>query len=301
MKEKAKAMVMASFVADSLALGAHWMYDPKKIEGKFGRVDRLIGPQAKSFHNTKKKGEFTHYGDQMMVLLASVAEKGAFDLNDFSDRWRQLFENYDGYFDGATKSTLANYEKGKSPDAAGSGSDDLAGASRVAPLVCLYRNDPDKLAETAEAQTRMTHTDPATVESAAYFARVAQSVLAGAGPTEALKSVAEEHFDVSPVSAWLQKGLATVEKDSVEVIGDFGRSCHTGEMVPGVVHLIAKYENDLKEALIQCVMTAGDSAARGSLVGMVLGAHHGIDDLPREWLDDMAAAETIRRHLEKMP
>jgi ADP-ribosylglycohydrolase len=67
-----------------------------------------------------------------------------------------------------------------------------------------------------------------------------------------------------------------------------------------VVHLIAKYEKDLKEALIQCVMTAGDSAARGALVGMVLGAHHGIGDLPDEWFEEMNATETIRKHLEKM-
>jgi hypothetical protein len=31
MKEKAKAMVLASFVGDSLALGAHWIYDAKRI------------------------------------------------------------------------------------------------------------------------------------------------------------------------------------------------------------------------------------------------------------------------------
>lgn len=301
MKKKAQAMVMASFVADSLALGVHWIYDPKKIEEKFGRVDALIKPHPKSFHNTKEKGAFTHYGDQMMALLASIAEKGAFDLADFSERWRRLFDHYEGYFDGATKATLANFEAGKPPEKAGSSSDDLAGASRIAPLICLYRNDPDKLTEAAAAQTRMTHTDASTVESAQYFARVAQAVLEGAAPAEAMKSVAEAHFDVSPVSAWLQKGLAAVDRDSVEVIGEFGRSCHTGEMFPGVVHLIAKYENDLKEALIQCVMTAGDSAARGALVGMVLGAYLGIDDLPGEWFDEMAATETIRKHLEKIP
>jgi ADP-ribosylglycohydrolase len=71
-------------------------------------------------------------------------------------------------------------------------------------------------------------------------------------------------------------------------------------MVPGVVHLIAKYQGDIKEALVQCVMTAGDSAARGALVGMVLGAHHGIDDLPKEWFDGMSAIGTIRECLAKM-
>lgn len=301
MSERAKEMVVASFVADSLALGAHWIYDPKQIEKEFGRVSSLTEPYPGTFHHTKKKGEFTHYGDQMMVLLATVAENGAFDPSDFSKRWRLLFENYSGYIDKATRATLANYNRGKPLETAGSNSDDLAGASRIAPLVCLFHNDPDQIAAAARLQTQMTHTDAATVESAQYFGRVAQAVLAGASPTEALKSVAESHFDISPVSAWLQKGLATVDQDSVETIGTFGRSCHTGEMFPGVIHLIARYENDLKEALIECVMAGGDSAARGALVGLVLGAHLGIENLPGEWLDEMSSTKTIWEYLKKIP
>ena len=249
MEDKTRAMVMASFAADSLALGAHWIYDPQKIEAVFGRVESLAKPYAQSFHKNRERGQFTHYGDQMLVLLESVAQNGRFDLADFSRRWRVRFDGYDGYIDRATQMTLANYAKGLPPEAAGSGSDDLAGAARIAPLVCRYRDDPEMLAESAKAQTRMTHSDAATVEAAEFFARVAQAVLKGTSPTKAMQSVAEIHFDISPVAAWLQKGLATVERDSVAVVGDFGRSCHIGEMFPGVVHLIAKYENDLKEAL----------------------------------------------------
>lgn len=300
MKDRAKAMVLAAFSADSLALGAHWIYDPQKIKSEFGRTDSLQKPHSQSFHKNRDKGEFTHYGDQMLVLLESIAKTGDFDLADFSRRWKTLFKDYDGYVDGATRNTLANYKAGKPVENAGSSSDELAGASRIAPLVCMYRNDPETLDESAAAQTRMTHTDPATVESARYFARVAQAVLTGMTPAEALKAVAETHFDISPVSAWLQKGLASLEKDSIEVIGDFGRSCHTGEMFPGVIHLIAKYENDLKEALVQCVMAGGDSAARGALVGMVLGAHLGMGSLPRPWIEEMKAGSKIRQLLEKI-
>ena len=32
MKDNIKAMVMAAFAADSLALGVHWIYDPRQIE-----------------------------------------------------------------------------------------------------------------------------------------------------------------------------------------------------------------------------------------------------------------------------
>jgi hypothetical protein len=33
MKQKTRAAVMASFAADSLALGAHWIYDTDRIDG----------------------------------------------------------------------------------------------------------------------------------------------------------------------------------------------------------------------------------------------------------------------------
>jgi ADP-ribosylglycohydrolase len=300
MDDKAKALVMASFAADSLALGVHWTYDPKLIESQFGRVESFLKPLPDSFHPARDSGEFTHYGDQMLVLLESIAETGSFDLLDFSLRWQKLFDGYDGYVDGATRNTLANYQAGKPPEEAGSRSDDLAGASRIAPLVCLYRDDSEILSKSAIAQTRLTHTDPATVESAEYFARVTHAVLKGATPIEAMRSVAEDYFDISMVSAWLQKGMATAAQESVEVICNFGQSCHTGEMFPGVVHLIAKYETNLKEALVQCVMAGGDSAARGALVGMVLGAHLGMEALPRQWVKGMKAREKIENLLEKI-
>jgi len=300
MKQHAKASVMAAFVADALALGPHWIYNPEQIQALFGRVESLQKPHPETFHKNREKGEFTHYGDQMRVLLESVAEKDAFDLLDFSDCWRKLFADYDGYMDTATRNTLANYKAGKSPETAGSTSDDLAGASRVAPLVYRYRNDPESLVQSAILQTRMTHTDDATVESAAYFARVTHTVLQGTAPVSAMKSVAEAYFDISPVSAWLQKGLATIEKDSVAVINEFGASCHTGEMFPGVVHLIASYENDLEDALVQSVMAGGDSAARGALLGMVLGAHLGMESLPKQWIAEMKAAKKIEALLDRI-
>ena len=58
---------------------------------------------------------------------------------------------------------------------------------------------------------------------------------------------------------------------------------------PGVIHLITKYESDLKQALVENVMAGGDSAGRGLIVGMVLGAHLGMDAIPQKWLTDMKA------------
>ncbi|MDH3950637.1 MAG: ADP-ribosylglycohydrolase family protein, partial [Deltaproteobacteria bacterium] len=91
MQDNARAMVLASFAADSLALGVHWIYDASKIANEYGRVETFIKPKEDSYHPTKDKGEFTHYGDQQLVLLESVAVKNGFDLNDFSERWQEFF------------------------------------------------------------------------------------------------------------------------------------------------------------------------------------------------------------------
>ena len=293
-------MVMASFAGDSLALGAHWIYDTRAILRTFGRVESLLKPLPDSYHPTKERGAFTHYGDQTFVLLESLAAMEGFDLLDFSARWRKLFENYSGYVDEATKGTLAAYASGRKSEDGGSPSDELAGASRIAPLVYAYRNDHTELLQAAVAQTRMTHNHPLALDSAAFFAAVAFSVLGGMGPVEAMEKTAREDFKDSPISGWVKAGIASSGRESVSVIADFGQNCHVTDAFPGVVHLIAKYQNDLREALIQAVMAGGDSAARAMMVGMILGAYPGSGDLPEEWVSEMKKARTILQLLKKI-
>ena len=300
MEENGKAMVLASFAADSLALGAHWIYDTESIVKLFGRVESFLKPSHNSYHSTKGIGDFTHYGDQAYVLLESVAARKGFDISDFSARWRALFEKYDGYVDHATKATLSAYASGSTYEDPGSPSDDLAGASRIAPIVYAYRQDPDKLVDSARLQTRMTHSSSFTIDSAEFFARVTWLVLHGTQPVEAIEKTSQEHFGSSPISGWVQAGLQSKNKDSVASISGFGQSCHTGEAFPGVIQLIARYENDLKEGLIQSVMAGGDSAARGMIVGMVLGAHLGLESLPEEWQDALKKKALILTLLEEL-
>jgi len=301
MKEKAKAMVLASFVADSLALGAHWIYDTERIRKNLGRVDKLLKPALDSYHAGKGQGEWTHYGDQALVLLESMAARQGFDLEDFSTRWQSLFDNYHGYFDEATKETLRNFSRGKGPEASGSPSLDLAGASRIAPVVYGYRDEIDTLLLSCRAQTKMTHNSPHVVDSAEFFARVILKIWEGASPVAAMEKTAARNFQDSPIFEWVRAGIGSADRETLSAIARFGQSCHTEEAFPGTVHLIARYEEDLREALVQCVMSGGDSASRGMIVGMVLGAHLGEMAIPGDWISGLARGEEIINLLENLP
>ena len=294
-----KAMVMAAFMADALALGAHWIYDAQEISKRFGRIENFLAPDPNSYHATKGKGEFTHYGDQMFVLLQSVAEKKNFQLRDFSERWQRLFKDYRGYVDQATRGTLFGYASGKNIESAGSSSSDLAGASRISPVVYIYSNNLEKLIEAARQQTMMTHNNPEVIDSAEFFARVAWRVLDGTRPKTAIEKVSDTWNGNPEIAAWVRAGLESKDMDSVAAISRFGQSCHTQEAFPGVIHLIARYENDLKEALIQSVMAGGDSAARGMMVGMVLGAYQRLESLPADWLSGLRKRKDIKDLLDK--
>jgi ADP-ribosylglycohydrolase len=301
METRETAPVLASFAADALALGVHWIYDTRRIADQFGRVDTFMRPGPDSFHPVRKQGEFTHYGDQSYVLLESLSSRRQFDPDDFSKRWIALFTDYDGYYDKATKGTLRNLSRGVPFLQAGSSSEDLAGAARIAPLVACYRENLEALVDAARTQTQMTHNHPTVIDCAEFFARVTWKVLKGKPPVKALEETADENFQDSPLSKWVGDGIASGDRDSVATIVRFGQSCHFQEALPGVVHLIARYQDDPEEALIQAVMAGGDSAGRGMIAGMVLGARSGLEGLPDPWISGLVRYKKIVNLLKAMP
>ncbi len=289
----AKAMVMAAFLADALALGAHWIYDTQDISKRFGRIENFLTPGSDSYHPTKEKGEFTHYGDQMFVLLESVAGKKGFHPRDFSDRWQRLFKDYRGYIDQATRGTLSGYASGKGIETAGSSSRELAGASRIAPIVYIYADNLEKMIDAARLQTLMTHNSSDVIESAEFFARVGRLILEGNRPKTAIEDVSKKWTGDPKITAWVKAGLESKDTDSIAAISRLGQSCHAQDAFPGVIHLVVRYENDLKEALIQAVMAGGDSAARGMMAGMLIGAYQGPESLPPDWLSGLRKGKEI--------
>jgi ADP-ribosylglycohydrolase len=300
MNGNAEASVWGSLAADSLALGVHWIYNTNVIDRKVGRVTELLKPIVKSWHPTKELGAFTHYGDQTLVLLKTLGDTGQFSQDVYGKAWEGLFQNYDGYLDKATQAVQANLAEGKPHGKAGSPSTDLGGAARIAPLVFRYQNDPDQLAAAARAQTEMTHAPADVVDSALFFARVTLAVLGGQSPVEAIRQTAKGKFSGSSISQWVGEGLDSAGTDTRETIAAFGQQCEVDAAFAATIHLLATYPDDYKEAMIANVMAGGDSASRGLMAGMVLGAHLGMDAIPPAWITGLKAREEIETALKQI-
>jgi ADP-ribosylglycohydrolase len=117
-------------------------------------------------------------------------------------------------------------------------------------------------------------------------------VAAGSTPGEALTAVGNR-FKGGTIDGWLKKGMDSAGQATRAAILGFGQQCSIGAAFPAVIHLLTRYPEDIETALVENVMAGGDSAARGMIVGMVLGAHLGTAAIPEHWLTGMSAYNRI--------
>ncbi len=293
MNDRIAGAVLGAFAADSLALGVHWIYNPTRIARLVGRIAAPLDPLAGAakYHPARKAGQFTHYGDQMLVLLRSVAASDGWSREDFAARWAEMWEGYDGYVDGATKDTLAGWDAGTPSE-----SNDLAGPSRLPALLPALADDLEGLVAAAREQTGLTHGDAATVDCAEFFAVMIHATLHGATIHDALAAALDRDYAHLPAGEWLELARGHLDaEDPAAVVKELGADCHVPHAFPATLYLLLKFGDSLEDTLVENTMAGGDSAARGMLLGAILGARDGTAAIPGAWLGALEAGAEIRK------
>lgn len=276
---------LGAFIADALALGPHWIYDTDKIKKSFGEIKGIVKPLEDTFHKTKKKGEFTHYGDQMLMLAEyMINNEEGFNKKDFLDFYYDWMQKYDGYLDHATKETLSNIEKNKYE---GSESEELAGIISIP--VMYYLSDDFK--KDAIERTKATHNSAIVIDIVNFTIDLLERIEGGNGIEESIEEL-KEKYD-SSLGHLIEKSKSKLDEEPIETIKEFGQMCNGENAFLSSIYLILKYKDNFKKALLMNVQAGGDSAARGIMIGTILGAYHGIDVLPEEWKEDMQNFEKV--------
>ncbi len=292
MKNRLEAALWGAFYGDAYALGAHWLYDTHQISKSEFDTKRFNDPLT-DYHQGKVAGDFTHYGDQMFWLLEAIATEEAFHVHHFSIVWKTKMESYAGYIDGASRHTLEALNAGRNSLACGSNSRDLSVVGRMMPLIYTYHNDMEKMMEYVKLHTVFTHMTRELVESAAYFNELILAVSMGAEIRRAIEEIALAYSD--NIQKWVSQGVAKAESESIEAIKVLGQSCSVDGGFAAVIYLLARF-SDFQEAMEANVLAGGDSAARGMIVGAVLGAYGGMEALPINY-KSMQHADAIARYI----
>ena len=172
-----------------------------------------------------------------------------------------------------------------------------------------------------------THKNEEALGGAKFFAKVAHRILhKNLTPRQSIDSVTKE----SP--NWLQKMVATAiakfeeatdmnsQLFKEEFVDDLaitsmarlwevgksepirvGKASPTEGVLPGSVYIILKYEDDFMAAITANAMVGGDNASRGTNIGLVLGAYHGINAIPKKFKDSLNQYKRCEKMLLTLP
>ncbi|MFA8436154.1 MAG: ADP-ribosylglycohydrolase family protein [Marinifilaceae bacterium] len=292
-RERLDGMLLGAFAADAFALGPHWIYDPRLIEKLYGRPVELTYPQPDSLHFTKKLGDFTHYGDQMLLLLSSLHKNRGFLPDVFAREWHVFMDSYAGYRDKAMKVTYENLRQGKQWQDASSLSNDFSAVGRIAPILYHYGGKFWEAVPKAIQLVFMTHNNLEVIYAVKFFAEIVYLILDGMSPSYAITKIWSEMVDSNPLKNLVKAGMDQKDQPSCRVIQQFGAQCSLRNALPSTIQMILRCEEDYMEALIENVVAGGDSAGRGIVLGMILGAWNGPKAIPETWLKRLIAYHRI--------
>lgn len=265
-----------ALVADSLSLGAHWVYDQEEIAEAFPNGITKFAEPLSEYHKTKRAGDQTHYGDQMVMLRDSLEKRGGFDAEDWREDWLAAMECYNGYVDGASRETIK--AEAKSP----SGSSDLGGAARIAPILDLGLELEEAVAA-VRAATGLTHGDAVVGDAAEFFTRAAYAVDGGAVFADALERAAVEGgYEKLDVAGHLARVGELEDENFLVVAEELGQACGVGQAFPLALYFLLRPEMDFVRTMSDNALAGGDSSARAMLMALLFAAEDA--DVVAEWV-----------------
>ncbi|MFP4210054.1 MAG: ADP-ribosylglycohydrolase family protein [Alkalispirochaeta sp.] len=117
-----KEIILGALVADAASMGLHWIYSQPKIRRIAPEAPEFLEPDPSNYegipayfaHDARHAGDFSMYGEGMLVVLRSVAETQTFDWQHYARAFQGHFGfggEYVGYIDTPTRITLTNQIK----------------------------------------------------------------------------------------------------------------------------------------------------------------------------------------------
>jgi ADP-ribosyl-[dinitrogen reductase] hydrolase len=313
-EDRLRGAVWGQFVGDAAALGTHWIYDLEELRSKFPRgITGFETPQKEHYHFGKRTGDQTHYGDGALVLLESIAACGGFEPRGFGHAFIRAFdpETYSGYLDKATKGTLENFQafRAANPNQEfdfqqGADDDHLAAASRIGSLVVRYWRNSELL-EMVRATTRVCQNNERTIAYMQFNALLLRELIRGEDVHNALEQAQKEFIEVHrkfwPEIRYKSQGaLEETFNDVTEATQTFGQACPLEQSFPSALHAFLKHADDFETCVLATIRAGGDNAGRAAMLGSWLGAHLGVQAIPREWRNRLTAASRINAALDKI-
>lgn len=232
-------------------------------------------------------GQPTDDGEMTLALARALVDAGDFDRG----RVVAAYVEWKGSnpFDIGT-TTLRGIDALRDRGQANAVSQANGALMRVAPIGIVAAGSPQTAARRAREDACLTHPHPVCLAASAAFCAAVATGVAGAGP-KAMWSAAYDNAGEDSGGTEIRRVLLEAREglppDFIRnqgwVLTAFGNAFHR-----------LWREQSLAEALIETVMSGGDTDTNAAIAGALLGAAFGRDAVPAAWRSQVLACRAVR-------
>jgi len=232
------------------------------------------------YHQGLPAGENTLNAWCARLLMTSVTKRKAYDPGLFTQDYIEFMtadtpQHPDTYAESYHRGFFANLTEGKQPDQCGAVTHDTPSIGGLVTIVPLALFELLRGADTSDVQTtcrqhlHLTHPDET-------LSRVCDSLVV------LIERLLQREESEDPLPLLVQAGkcipktrLETLLKKApgdLHVIGrQYSSACYITDSWPSMLYLAAKYQPDVRAALLANTNAGGENAHRGAVLGSIVG------------------------------
>ena len=162
------------------------------------------------------------------------------------------------------------------------------GVMRVAPAGLMYKDNPELAFKVGAECAALTHGNPRAYLSAGVHSEMIAHIISGSDVQSAVDKTMktlEKYEGHEPVTKLMKQAQELAKSDihPEDAIKQLGEGWVGDEAIAISTYCALKEPNNFEKALKMAVNHSGDSDSTGAIVGNILGAHLGVENIPEKW------------------
>ena len=323
LEDRCAGMISGAYIADALAMPAHWYYDRTALREDYGVIRSYLPPKhphpdsilwrssytplnergdilreqaqywgqpGMHYHPFLRPGENTLNLQLVRLLDESLTAKGGYYLDDYLKRYIDFMltpgRHRDTYAEEYHRHFFTRLARGSKPQRCGGTDVHIGGLASVGLLSARLGKDASAA---MQEHVGFSHGDPDVLDAAKTLTRMLFDLLLGEPLRETILHHGGRWFSERKAATWSK------DPDLVVIGRHVSPACYIRESFPASLYLAWKYADDFEAAVVANTMVGGDNCHRGAVIGALVGAACGHERLPQ------ALRDGLLRHSEKAP
>jgi ADP-ribosylglycohydrolase len=249
------------------------------------------------YHQFLQAGENTLNLKIAALLAESLIEKNSYDQDDFAQRYIGFMldrdSHKDTYAEEYHRSFFKNYARGKPLEKCGVDDAHIGSLATLTPLILFYHRDHDLLLKKVRQHLALTHKGETAARAGELFAETIHYLIQGVDLEHALfEDIGRNHYQIlaSPFRRWIEN------HSDEEVVGKLvSNACYLEDALPATYYLALRYTDNFEQGMISNTHLGGDNCHRGVVLGAILGAAGGCENIPGDWVGGLVNQANLDR------